>query len=356
MKPEIVNYVLIPESIDQELSRDLPLQSLTVQYEFKNIIPTILNLFRATLLDEITGYCLTVPSPSNCIKITETDDYEKIAISTNVASIISSIRLRPFIPKDIVKNIEFQINYANKTDDVQMVYAKDILTVKGSTKMTLFNPYWEISHVQRGFLLCIEDIKITKGVGKNDAKFSPISACGVRYLDIERYSFEEQCMLSSKLADMSCYKENFAVKTATHGVLQFDIEATHPDDYDHIYTIPQQACVNIISRLRSILNNLNDLARKSNRGYVIEIEGETEPMGAFLSFYILTNNKDFEIRSHKKIHETLLRIYIASQGDNALQIFSKYLEEAIIMWEGIEEQVKQKKYTLRDEDEYVKDH
>ena len=131
----------------------LPFASEHVEMILDDVDVSVANAIRRTLIDEMSGYCLSFD-----IGDFKHDIYTDLFMDPEFIRMrVRGIKIMRHMSKDSLKNLKFALNIHNKTDNVLYVYAKDLILTNGKLDSAIFNPTYELAFVQPGKSLNIQN-------------------------------------------------------------------------------------------------------------------------------------------------------------------------------------------------------
>ena len=324
--------------------RELPVGIAEVSFELNKVNLSIANAIRRTLIDEMTGNCLSVEDPSRFNPQTT----EKLYLPQLVNNRIHQIPICP----NIDPSLKFSLKYENMNPFTTKVYSKDLVP-NMKLKGPIFNPTFELAEVQPGKKLIIDNIKITKGKGKLDSGYQVAVRCVSIPLDIPQYADEDVLHPESKYCDESGYEiSTFMVIPMKHRI-SFILPAVR-DDHDVMYILKQciQILIDRISIVRNIIvkksteKSVEDMISTSESIYSIIntsssqyegtliIVGETDTIGNMISEITSLDNPEIKYCGYKISHSKNLEIRIRHNTDVTI-ILLKTIDKALGIYRNI---------------------
>jgi DNA-directed RNA polymerase subunit L len=305
----------------------LPLAPEYVELYLNNINVSVFNAIRRTLCDEMIGNCLTF-NHSDFVIDTTTDYF--MADENFVRGRLRNIKLIPHLSKEEIKSIKFAINVINTSDEVKIIYAKDMLVTNGKLTRSLFNPTHQIAFLQPGKSLHINNIHIISGKGIHDSVFNNTCRNGGKPLDIEEYSDEEIRGANGSQRIKSGFKISTLVANPKKFRLNFYVPAVADNNGKTSILLIIDVCINIISRLQFILRNIEESQSgnqitdniqfiKSDvisggepmKRYSVHVKNETDTIGALLARSIYNISPDISECVYSCIdHEKTMKLNI----------------------------------------------
>lgn len=281
----------------------LPLAAEYVEAILDNVDVSVFNALRRTLCDEMIGHCLTFDHNDFIFDIL-TDYF--MADEDFVRGRLRNIKLIPHLSKEMIKTLRFSLNVHNTTDEVKVVYAKDLIVTGGKLTHSIFNPTHELAFIQPGKTLHIQNIHIESGKGFNDAVFNNSCRNAGKPLDIEEHPDEEIRGEDGKYRVASGFKRSTLVSNPKKFRLNFYIPATLDNKGKTSLMVMIDACNNIMSRLQYIQRNIEESQTDSQmtdvitfintevvisgtvmQKYIVNIKNETDTIGGLLARTIL---------------------------------------------------------------------
>ncbi len=324
--------------------KELPLTNAYVELEVKNISLAFINAIRRVITDEMLGYALTVDF--SCFDTVKTTDVFMLPQFVNQR--IELMPLKPTVYKEDIKNLEFKLDKENKTTSIMSVYSGDLTIVKGKLSQTIFNPTFKICILQPNKRIVINNIKITSGYGRNNAKYM-VARCGTyHHLDIPMYSDDEINKQDGVAHDLSGYKISCMVSDPRHHLLSFTIPAC--SNINEIKPIIVMAFINIKDRLNNVLQAISDTQSKCNITYnVIKVEGvnegnlqilgETHTIGELLKRSVYDFDKDISYVAYNIVpHENRLNFTIRCNSD-VNNIFKSTIKQLITTLDNMQKNI-----------------
>jgi DNA-directed RNA polymerase subunit L len=258
---ELISFTAKRKELD--IPETLPLLNTYVTMEIKGIPTEYINAIRRTSIDEIESYALQTPDVSS----NSWDCNDKFILHSFVEQRIGLIRLKHNI--DEYTSIRYNLNVENNTTSIMKVYSKDLKLVSGKVNGYLFNPTYEICILQPSTYIIINDIFITVGIGKNNAKYQKACNAFYTHLDIEQYSHDETHSKNGSQSSKSGYKESCMLASPKHHLYVATIPATSGEK-NEITNIYINICNNITHRLRKILSCIDSPTKDSSNTFGIE--------------------------------------------------------------------------------------
>ena len=249
----------IQQSLDELMDIEgfkLPFASEHVEMILDNIDVSIANAIRRTLIDEMSGYCLSFD-----IGDFKHDIYTDLFMDPEFIRLrIRGIKIMRHMSKDLLKNLKFALNAHNKTDDVMYIYAKDLIVTNGKLDNAIFNPTYELAFIQPGRSLNIQNIRFDFGKGIYNAAFNTACRSVSMPLDIEEYPKEEIYGAEGSQRVLSGFKISTLVANPRKFRIKFDMPAVLNNNGKTTYLTIMDVCTNIISRLQYIQRSIDESA------------------------------------------------------------------------------------------------
>lgn len=367
----------------------LPLINERVTIELAGVPSAVANALRRVAKDEIRGRCLTF-GPGDFDREATTDPFmDEDFVRTRVRM----IRLRPQIPDDVVQTLRFELDAANRTDHVLVVYSGELrATSPAPPAEPLFNPTYEIASLQPGRTLRIRDIRIAEGFGNADAAFT-VGVRGVsRPLDLAEIPRAEthglppdrdlarlggaadgaadnaSTRLPGAAADQSGFVESSLVANPRRHEVAVTFSAVPPGGRASL-TVMVDVCGVVMSRLRSIQTVLEAASarvaagtsaeatthRSANASFVVtsdgprtkgvlRVRGETDTIGNLLSRAVYELMPDIGYVGYTCVpHENTMQLVVAHPvGDPAeiVQIVAQAVRHSFAIFGKISAGVK----------------
>jgi hypothetical protein len=286
-----------------------------IEFELHGINRSIGNAIRRAALDELESYCLETPSPYNCIiqhKDTDTkiiDDY----ISINIRSIPLLYRPDRIDPK--IEEYTWEINVKNNTPMDQEIFSNDLKCKEKNIK--IFNQNILLCNLQPYKCLHIDNIKLSKGIGRDNAAFQVVKKSIMLDIDTEEYPYEETHLIGGSQVDNSGFKESNLMSDPTKfkfkGVIN-SVDIHNKNIPDYIKSIYIDACNTVVQRLKNIETAL---INSDNINIDLKVKKTVDVYDAILK--IFNENQTIGILLHRMIHDTFP---FASEESNVSAIYN----------------------------------
>ena len=271
---------------------DIPVFSTAVKFNIKGdrLNFAVINSLRRVLTDELLSYHLSAKDAV----FDHDDPYQNLP---QFEQQLSQIPLCYCIPKNIIKDLTFNLNIENHETSNKVVLSGFLTPHGAALTYPIFNPTFKLCTLSSGKKISVTGIKIVQNYGKYYSGANVTSNAIHRCLDIEEYSLEEMNREENRLKSFSHesgYKESSLVANPKHFELSFNVRATTSKFTEEINQILSDTCNNIISRLRNILmyiskefidkeDNIQSSIESQDEGeinrYVITIPNETHTIG-----------------------------------------------------------------------------
>jgi hypothetical protein len=265
----------------------LPLAPTYFELELRGVPTAVVNALRRTLMDEMPGKALIVPTEGFDIHATT----EKMMLPQMVEERIKLICLRSQFDPAIAARTRFSLDVHNPHLGTTLdVFSSDLIPervgpaaervgpaaervgpaaervgaaaerVGAATErdsrdalegLTLFNPTLRIAVLQPGKRLVINDIRIETGYGRNHAAFHVARSAAIRPLDLAEWDDDQVRKEGGVAVDESGFKQSCLVADPRHHLLTATLPATVDADAEARAAIGD-ACSNIIGRLRLV--------------------------------------------------------------------------------------------------------
>lgn len=278
----------------------------SIEFELLNSNEAFANAIRRVYNDELLIKLLDVN-----IYDLKTDD--KYILPDNI---IERLNLIP-IKQDINKDVIFQINIVNNTNDIIKIYSKDIINKNKQDKNVYFNNNILICTLKPNHYLYINNIKINSNYGYIDNKYS----LGSYNYEIINTDFNIHS-LNNNIKD-------FRIELITNGNIH--IKSLINLIYDTLYVrlkYIQESINNYNINLNSTdINKLiNDIfIIENNDIYEIHINNEYHTIGNLITKYVYNLDSNIELINYKLEHPLRHKIIINIKHNE----YKKILNDAI---------------------------
>ena len=326
----------IQSAVDELMGVDnfkMPFASEHVEITLNDVDVSVANALRRTLIDEMSGYCLSF----------DISDF-KNDIHTDLFMDPEFIRLRVrsmrHMPKELLKNLKFAINVHNKTDEVMIIYAKDLLLTNGKLESAIFNPTYELAFVQPGRSLNIQNIRFDFGKGVYNATFNNACRAACIPLDIEEYPRKDIYSAEGSQRVLSGFKISTLVANPRKFLIKFDMPAVLDNGGKTTYLTIMDACMNIMSRLQYIQRSIEESQNSHQtvdtitfirtdvvvdgvtmKKFVVNIKNETDTIGGLLARTICNLNPDISCCFYSCIdHEKVMSLNVRNEVTDPLEL------------------------------------
>lgn len=194
-----IEYVKL---IDKDYTKYLPKDSKTnTSFELTDATSDLANMIRRFLVDEIFVYSMSMDDDS-C----ETND--RFILPDYLKKNIDLIPITQNLTDTDLDNITFNLDVTNQTDDMAVVYSRDITVYDTKQKKKLdsdkyFSGNIALIHLRPNMFLRVSEIKLTKGQARTDyGKFILLSNTYYEILDVKpleegKYERKGQSSLNS---------------------------------------------------------------------------------------------------------------------------------------------------------------
>jgi len=314
----------------------LPFASEHVEMILDNVDVSVANAIRRTLIDEMSGYCLSFD-----IGDFKHDIYTDLFMDPEFIKLrIRGIKIMRHMSKDLLKNLKFALNVHNKTDDVLYVYAKDLIVTNGKLDSAIFNPTYELAFIQPGRSLNIQNIRFDFGKGTYNAAFNIACRSVSMPLDIEEYPKEEIYGAEGSQRVLSGFKISTLIANPRKFRIKFYIPAVLNNNGKTTYLTIMDACTNIISRLQYIQRSIDESQNSQQtvdtitfirtdvvvdgitmKKFVINVKNETDTIGGLLARAIYNLDPDISCCFYSCIdHEKVMSLNIRKEVTDPLEL------------------------------------
>ena len=314
----------------------LPFASEHVEMILNDVDISVANALRRTLIDEMNGYCLSFD-----IGDFKNDIYTDLFMDPEFIRLrVRGMKTMRHMSKELLKNLKFAINVHNKTDDVMIIYAKDLLLTGGKLDSAIFNPTYELAFVQPGRSLNIQNIRFDFGKGIYHATFNNACRAVSMPLDIEEYPREEIYSAEGSQRVLSGFKISTLVANPRKFLIKFDMPAVLDNGGKTTYLTIMDACMNIMSRLQYIQRSIEESQNSQQtvdtitfirtdvivdgvtmKKFVVNIKNETDTIGGLLARTICNLNPDISCCFYSCIdHEKVMSLNIRNEVTDPLEL------------------------------------
>lgn len=336
----------VPELSELFNLNKLPLGPSNVEIELKNVPTAVVNGLRRVVTDELPGYALSVPADGFDIEQT-TDVY---MLPQFVNKRISLLALRTQISDKIISTLRLKLDVSNTSTAVLAVYSGDLEVVTGKITEPLFNPTTKLCTLQPGKRIVINDIRITSGLGRNDAIYNVACHTSFKHLDIPQFTDDEIRAKNGIAAEQSGYTVSSLISNPSHHVLMACLPATTAR-ISEVRATFADACAVIKGRLRLIGTTVERKSDTPSGGFahrgvqytvvnledgltegVVRVPGETYTIGEIMRRTIFDLTPDIVnisliVESHNNVmiltvrHTSDVTSIIMSAVDHAISTF-----------------------------------
>ena len=223
----------------------LPLSDSWLEFELKGARAAYGNGIRRVLTDELQWRALNF---DGLISANTDPTSDPMMFDQIVRSKITQIALRPQLEESTIKNVRFGLDVTNNTSTMRSIYSGDLHVSKGELRFPIFNPTFIIAKIQPGTSLKIDDIYISRGVGRENAIYQVGALSRIAPLDIPRYPKSETHTADGAHRDESGFTVSTLVAVPKHFTVRVKIAATS-DDPNIVRSIAVDACISIKERL-----------------------------------------------------------------------------------------------------------
>lgn len=314
----------------------LPFASEHVEMILGDVDVSVANAIRRTLIDEMSGYCLSFD-----ISDFKHDIYTDLFMDPEFIRLrVRGIKIMRHMSKDLLKNLKFAINVHNKTDDVLYIYAKDLILTNGKLDNAIFNPTYELAFVQPGRSLNIQNIRFDSGKGIYNATFNIACRSVSMPLDIEEYPKEEIYSAEGSQRVLSGFKISSLVANPRKFKIKFDLPAVLDNGGKTTYLTIMDVCTNIISRLQYIQRSIDESQNLQQtvdtitfirtdvvvdgitmKKFVINVKNETDTIGGLLTRTICNLDPDISCCFYSCIdHEKVMSLNVRKEVTDPLEL------------------------------------
>ena len=314
----------------------LPFASEHVEMILDDVDVSVANAIRRTLIDEMSGYCLSFD-----IGDFKHDIYTDLFMDPEFIRMrVRGIKIMRHMSKDSLKNLKFALNIHNKTDNVLYVYAKDLILTNGKLDSAIFNPTYELAFVQPGKSLNIQNIRFDFGKGMYNAAFNTACRSVSMPLDIAEFPKEEIYSADGSQRVLSGFKVSSLISNPRKFRIKFDMPAVLDNGGKTSYLTIMDACVNIMSRLQYIQRSIEESQNLQQtvdtitfirtdvvvdgitmKKFVINVKNETDTIGGLLARTICNLDPDISCCFYSCIdHEKLMSLNVRKEVTDPLEL------------------------------------
>jgi hypothetical protein len=246
---QVINSKDVPELSELFNLNALPLGPSNVEIELKNVPTAVVNGLRRVITDELPGYALSVPVDG----FDNEQTTEVYMLPQFVIQRLGLVALRPQIDYNTITNLRLKLDVSNTSTAVRAVYSGDLEEPVGCKIITepLFNPTTKLCTLQPGKRIVINNIQLSSGMGRNDAKHNVACHASFYHRDVEQYADDEIRAKNGIAAEQSGYKVSSLVSDPRHHVLMACLPATTAR-LSEVRATFADACSVIMGRLRLI--------------------------------------------------------------------------------------------------------
>ncbi len=318
MNPTITSIVetdVIVVDPDDEVDLSM-LKKVKVEIQMKNTSTSISNAISRSF-NEMPNYALMC----NFEKIDTDDEY------MNKTLLVGNINLLPLrkITDEEAKETSFSINIKNDSEEIILITAGDMTRVGPKPKEPMFFPYIELTYLNPGCYLKIEDMGIyfENGVGNYHPKFNNVQ---------NSVSFPVN------------YNDSSTTATYTEQIIRFNINHVVPSVKNMGMLLTALGVQDLINRLKHVLNKLigsdNLLYLKKFDDHIEFTIEETHTISEVLNRLIHQLHPDVSYASctiRLQMNQMFVEIYHGLQSEKVLE---NAIREAIKIFGNILAQIK----------------
>jgi DNA-directed RNA polymerase subunit L len=329
----------IQAALDELMGVDnfkMPFASEHVEITLNDVDVSVANAIRRTVIDEMSGYCLSYD-----ISDFKNDIYTDLFMDPEFIRLrVRGMKIMRHMPKELLKNLKFAINIHNKTDEVRIVYAKDLLLTNGKLESAIFNPTYELAFVQPGRTLNIQNIRFDFGKGIYNASFNNACRSVSMPLDIEEYPREEIYSAEGSQRVLSGFKISTLIANPRKFLIKFDMPAVLDNGGKTTYLTIMDVCMDIMSRLQYIQRSIEESQNSHQtvdtitfiradvvvdgvmmKKFVVNIKNETDTIGGLLARTICNLNPDISCCYYSCIdHEKIMSLKVRNEVTDPLEL------------------------------------
>jgi DNA-directed RNA polymerase subunit L len=237
----------------------LPLTDSWIEFDVKHVRAAYANGIRRVMIDElpwlalnfdslIGADCSAVGGAATAAEAPRTAASDPMMFDQVVRKQITQIALRPQLEESLIAGVRFGLDVYNNTSETMSVFSGDLHVTKGKLKSPIFNPTFYIAKIQPGYALKIDDIYISRGIGRENAMYNSGALGTAVPLDVPRYPKSDTHSADGAHRDESGFKVSTLVASPRHFRIRAKIAAT-VDEPNVVRSVVVDACLNVKGRL-----------------------------------------------------------------------------------------------------------
>ncbi len=318
------NKHLLPNLNKQSVSFDI----IDANEAFANAIRRVYN-------DEILVKCLDI----NVHNLITNDKY---ILSDNIKERINLISLN----QNIDKEVKFNLNISNNTNDIINIYTRDITNKNKNDKNIYFNLNIQICSLKPNRFINISDIYINKDYGFNNAIYSlgswKYKAINTDFKisslnnNIKDFNLEliNNSNITIKEIIISIYENLYLrLKKIQNSINDYILHGinTNSEDINKVINTSNELYIinNKLIKDSNILDIDGSIPEEISNIYEIHINNEYHTIGNLITKYVFLQEPNIELINYKLIHPLTHKIIITIKHSEYKKIINDAIENII---------------------------